>query len=222
MIDFSNYSCDKCKRAFSRHCNNRIHTLGKPPTKFKPKNIFARAIKEAQELDAVLTECKTPEFRKSTPPPAPNPNYVPPLSVTRPRPTVYVMKREELVEWVKTKAQIGDVAYYYDRSLERAYMYCYRKPDDNPFWRMIDPEFVPDYVKKESKGDNKMNITGICTYSTPCGWCTKWDKKCDKKIGRKDEPIRNCLNCANHGKSFMQCDWCDPDNNFEYFQAKEN
>jgi hypothetical protein len=22
-----------------------------------------------------------------------------------------------------------------------------------------------------------------CTYETPCGWCTKWDKKCDKKIG---------------------------------------
>ena len=22
-----------------------------------------------------------------------------------------------------------------------------------------------------------------CTHSTPCGWCTKWDKKCDKKIG---------------------------------------
>lgn len=29
-----------------------------------------------------------------------------------------------------------------------------------------------------------MNINGICTYETPCGWCTKWDKKCDKKIGR--------------------------------------
>lgn len=27
-----------------------------------------------------------------------------------------------------------------------------------------------------------MNISGICTYETPCGWCTKWDKKCDKKI----------------------------------------
>ena len=25
-------------------------------------------------------------------------------------------------------------------------------------------------------------ITMLCTYSTPCGWCTKWDKKCDKKI----------------------------------------
>ena len=25
--------------------------------------------------------------------------------------------------------------------------------------------------------------TTNCTYETPCGWCTKWDKKCDKKIG---------------------------------------
>ena len=28
-----------------------------------------------------------------------------------------------------------------------------------------------------------MNINGICHYETPCGWCAKWDKKCDKKIG---------------------------------------
>ena len=28
-----------------------------------------------------------------------------------------------------------------------------------------------------------------CMYETPCGWCTKWDKKCDKKI---DIPIKNC------------------------------
>ena len=26
-------------------------------------------------------------------------------------------------------------------------------------------------------------ITMLCTYVTPCGWCTKWDKKCDRKIG---------------------------------------
>lgn len=31
-------------------------------------------------------------------------------------------------------------------------------------------------------------ITMQCSYSTPCGWCTKWDKKCDKKIG--NEPIK--------------------------------
>lgn len=22
-----------------------------------------------------------------------------------------------------------------------------------------------------------------CNYETPCGWCTKWDKKCNRKIG---------------------------------------
>jgi hypothetical protein len=25
-------------------------------------------------------------------------------------------------------------------------------------------------------------LTMQCTYSTPCGWCAKWDKKCDKKV----------------------------------------
>lgn len=27
-----------------------------------------------------------------------------------------------------------------------------------------------------------MNIDGVCPYETPCGWCSKWDKKCDTKI----------------------------------------
>ena len=27
----------------------------------------------------------------------------------------------------------------------------------------------------------------MCQYETPCGWCCKWDKKCDKKIGCGDE-----------------------------------
>jgi hypothetical protein len=26
-------------------------------------------------------------------------------------------------------------------------------------------------------------LTMQCAYSTPCGWCAKWDKKCDNKIG---------------------------------------
>lgn len=25
-----------------------------------------------------------------------------------------------------------------------------------------------------------------CSLETPCGWCTKWDKKCDKKIGHNE------------------------------------
>ena len=24
--------------------------------------------------------------------------------------------------------------------------------------------------------------TSNCVYETPCGWCSKWDKKCDKTI----------------------------------------
>ena len=27
--------------------------------------------------------------------------------------------------------------------------------------------------------------TSTCTYETPCGWCTKWDKKCDEKISKR-------------------------------------
>ena len=26
-----------------------------------------------------------------------------------------------------------------------------------------------------------------CTYETPCGWCTKWDKKCDRKIPERGQ-----------------------------------
>ena len=22
-----------------------------------------------------------------------------------------------------------------------------------------------------------------CIYETPCGWCSKWDKKCERRIG---------------------------------------
>ena len=28
-----------------------------------------------------------------------------------------------------------------------------------------------------------------CTYETPCGWCAKWDKKCDRKIGCNNKEI---------------------------------
>lgn len=27
-----------------------------------------------------------------------------------------------------------------------------------------------------------MTGTANCIYETPCGWCSKWDKKCDKEI----------------------------------------
>lgn len=28
---------------------------------------------------------------------------------------------------------------------------------------------------------------GFCTYITPCGYCSKFDKWCEKKCGKKDK-----------------------------------
>lgn len=178
MINLSNYSCDKCAREFSRHCKHCYHTAEKPPTKFKPKK---------------KTGVQTPEFRKPTPPPPPptsgsnavkpNPNYVPPASMAKAHPIVCAMNLEDLDDWVKTRAQIGDVAYCHDRISDHHYIYRYLKPDDNPVWSLMNTDFLEKYSKKENKGDDKMNINGICSYETPCGWCAKWDKKCNKKIG---------------------------------------
>lgn len=30
-----------------------------------------------------------------------------------------------------------------------------------------------------------------CVYETPCGWCSKWDKKCDKKMHSESYRINN-------------------------------
>lgn len=32
-------------------------------------------------------------------------------------------------------------------------------------------------------------LTMKCNYETPCGWCTKWDKKCDMKIPERGKRI---------------------------------
>jgi hypothetical protein len=77
-----------------------------------------------------------------------------------------------------------------------------------------------------------------CNYETPCGWCTKWDKKCDKKIGgqkpnNKPErkldaydialsPCKNCKyidNIRNDDKSYCEPCWA---HGFEYFTPKES
>ena len=81
-------------------------------------------------------------------------------------------------------------------------------------------------------------LTMLCTYETPCGWCCMWDKKCDKKIDcGDDKPQRGLRAKANiyedaidflYGKCFdckydAGCDKeCNPENNFKYFQPKEN
>lgn len=29
-----------------------------------------------------------------------------------------------------------------------------------------------------------------CVYKTPCGWCSKWDKKCDNKIPERGQTAK--------------------------------
>lgn len=92
-------------------------------------------------------------------------------------------------------------------------------------------------------------LTMQCTYLTPCGWCTKWDKKCDKKIGNNDDrPKRGlrakcnfiydtadvqadisklklsnspCAECEHNGHNLPKCITCH-ENNYVYFKFKEN
>lgn len=83
MIDLSNYSCDKCKRVGSWHCEHCWHTADKPPTRFKCKK---------------KTGIQTPELRKPTTPPPPptsgsnaqktptyNPPPMPPVKPPKPK-----------------------------------------------------------------------------------------------------------------------------------------
>ena len=78
-------------------------------------------------------------------------------------------------------------------------------------------------------------LTRQCTYSTPCGWCCKWDKKCDKKMPERgirakgniiddaadDFSYGKCLDCGHNGWHMPQCVDCNPENGFKYFEAKE-
>ena len=87
-----------------------------------------------------------------------------------------------------------------------------------------------------------MNIDGICPYETPCGWCAKWDKKCDKKIGcnTDNKPQRGlranaglyeeateiptmpgkCFDCVCRDYDMPQCNECLT-NDFKYFQSRK-
>lgn len=62
---------------------------------------------------------------------------------------VYCIKLEELDEWVKNKAEPGDVAYYFDRRTEQSYLYSYKGQDDNPYWRLIFNETIIKYLVEE-------------------------------------------------------------------------
>lgn len=82
-------------------------------------------------------------------------------------------------------------------------------------------------------------VTYICPYETPCGYCTKWDKKCDKKIGRGiinnkpqrglrahgnmyDDAMSPCVNCIEKDKVFNLCVECGGAPEYKNFREKEH
>lgn len=71
--------------------------------------------------------------------------------------------------------------------------------------------------------------TTNCIYETPCGWCTKWDKKCDEKIenGKSSKEkygklTKPCSECDHEGWDMPQCKECNATNNFKYLERKRS
>ena len=67
------------------------------------------------------------------------------------------------------------------------------------------------------------NLIVALRNDTEIGWASEQLKRgLRAKCNFVDEPVRNCLNCYYHGKGSAHCDVCEADNNFEYFELKEN
>ena len=82
-------------------------------------NILKKAIKEAKDFDAAVTECKTPKFRKPTPPPKPNPNYIPPPSVLPSNMVIHCYLKRGTTENYKEynpTLQLNELAVEYDNN----------------------------------------------------------------------------------------------------------
>lgn len=72
----------------------------------------------------------------------------------------------------------------------------------------LNPNYVPPAGVKET-----------CVYKTPCGWCSKWDKKCDNHI-QESQPDNTtpCRDCARYQFDMAECKECNAENNFKYFK----
>ena len=61
-------------------------------------------------------------------------------------PKMYAMRSEELVDFVRNKAQAGDIATTYEPTTRRRYMYFCNEEnigkDINPTWLMVDERWM--------------------------------------------------------------------------------
>lgn len=70
-------------------------------------------------------------------------------------------------------------------------------------------------VKPPNVGSSVITPKRPCLYETPCGWCTKWDKKCDLKTPKSEPP---CAECDYNGWNMPQCRECNEKNDYKYFE----
>lgn len=59
----------------------------------------------------------------------------------------------------------------------------YEVPPMPPVKPPLPPTSGSNAVKPNPNYIPPTSVKETCTYETPCGWCSKWDKKCDRKIG---------------------------------------
>lgn len=51
------------------------------------------------------------------------------------------------------------------------------------------PPVKPLKTNPPNVGSSVQKPKQPCTYETPCGWCTKWDKECDNKLYTASERL---------------------------------
>lgn len=59
----------------------------------------------------------------------------------------------------------------------------YEVPPMPPVNPPLPPTSGSNAVKPNPNYIPPASVKEICAYETPCGWCVKWDKKCDRKTG---------------------------------------
>lgn len=108
------------------------------------------------------------------------------------------------------------------------YSYFSMAPGPKPEYTFPNPCYIPPASVK--------SVKVVCVYETPCGWCTKWDKKCDKKIGGyptvsdqvqkkvvfERSPAPACSDCIHFTSISSICSDCGAGNDYKHFKAKEN
>lgn len=163
-------------------------------------NILKKAIKEAKELDTALTECKTPAFRKPTPPPKPRTHtmYGLNLYISFDDLNTYIHNHiGEIYEdhtFIPVKAEVNELGLGIDITLMSA----------NPI---------------ESDGRRyKLDLNAIAEEN---------DKKTPERGLRAktnviDETFIPCSECAHEDWDMPQCKECNATNNFKYFEGWEN